>query len=91
MKENDDTRSYSSSSSSQKRFREEGDGNDSCDNLDDVVDFLPEVEDQDNEEEDKGMLDDQAIANLKAQEEDNLGVTCFEEIDFHPDEPRPAG
>ena len=37
------------------------------------------------------MLDDQAIANLKAQEEDNSGVTCFEEIDFHPDEPRPAG
>jgi len=66
MKENDDARSYSSSSSSQKRFREDRDGNNSCDNLDDVVDFLPEFEEQDNEEEDKGMLDDQAIANLKA-------------------------
>lgn len=47
------------------------------------------MDEPENEVEDMGLLDEKALANLKAQEEDNSGVICFEEIDFHPDEPRP--
>ena len=70
------------------------DSDDSNDNEDEVIDLQEINEDLDtkNEPEDKGQLDEQAIARLKAQEEctdDQQKQTVFEEIDFHPDEPRP--
>lgn len=55
-----------------------------------MVDFLPEVEvDKDEVVEDRGDLDDKAIANLKAQEEGTQPFIPFEEIDFHPSETKP--
>lgn len=54
-----------------------------------MVDFLPDLElDDGGPTEDKGQLDEKALANLKAQEEGNQCV-AFEEIDFHPSEPKP--
>lgn len=54
-----------------------------------MVDFLPEVEDNDKDDvEDHGQLDEQALANFRAAEEGKI-IDAFQEIDFHPDEPRP--
>jgi hypothetical protein len=38
--------------------------------------------------EDQGLLDEQALANLRAAEEGSK-LDIFQEIDFHPDESRP--
>jgi len=78
------------SSDSSGKFHEDR-SNDSCDNEDEVIE-LPEIEDTcKDDDEDKGQLDEQALARFKAQEEGNEEPDkCgMEEIDFHPDEPRP--
>ena len=93
----DDERSYGSSSEdskeSQRFHKDKNEDAESGDEEDEVVDFLPEVDDNNDKDEveDKGLLDEKALANLKAQEEGilNAGLAIFEEIDFHPDEAKP--